>query len=162
MCRLSWNLRASTSRNPRDSPGLWWDCFTFTLLDKMQWRVLVNFPKVWKIIYGRFCSIIIIIIIITVLITVLKNSYYKLYYKRSITSNRTVRNNRPDTVMLDKTVKLLLQHHQREVPEIHRYKTRARKDKTTESSPHITISIIHYGHYPKQITRQSETAQSSP
>lgn len=31
-----------------------------------------------------------------------------------------------------------------------------------ESSPHITISIIHYGHYPKQIVRQGETAQSSP
>jgi len=31
-----------------------------------------------------------------------------------------------------------------------------------ESSPHITISIIHYGHYPKQIVRQGETGQSSP
>jgi hypothetical protein len=54
--------------------------------------------------------------------------------------------------MLHKTIKLL-QHYQREAPEIYKYKTRARKDMATESSPHITINIIHYGHYPQQITR---------
>jgi hypothetical protein len=64
--------------------------------------------------------------------------------------------------MPDKTIKHLLQRYQREGPEIYRYKTRARKDVVRESSPHITISIIHYGHYPEQITRQCETAQSSP
>jgi len=63
--------------------------------------------------------------------------------------------------MHDKTIKHL-QHHQREAPEIYRYKTRASKDMAIESSPHITISIINYGHYLIQITRQCETAQSSP
>jgi hypothetical protein len=36
---------------------------------------------------------------------VLGNSYYELYYNRSIRTDQTVHNNRPDRVMLDKTTK---------------------------------------------------------
>jgi hypothetical protein len=37
--------------------------------------------------------------------SVLQNSSYKLYYDRSITTERNIHNNRPGTVMLDKTIK---------------------------------------------------------
>ena len=35
----------------------------------------------------------------------LENSYYTLYYNRSVTTDRTILNNRPDTVIHDKTIK---------------------------------------------------------
>ena len=36
---------------------------------------------------------------------VLENSHNKLYYDRSITTDQTAHNDRPDIVMLDKTIK---------------------------------------------------------
>jgi hypothetical protein len=37
--------------------------------------------------------------------SVLENSHYKLYYGRFIITDRTIHNNRPDIVILDKTIK---------------------------------------------------------
>ena len=47
---------------------------------------------------GHQCRIINVII-------VLENSSYRLYYDRSIINDQTTHNNRPDIVMLDKTIK---------------------------------------------------------
>jgi hypothetical protein len=69
----------------------------------------------------------------------------------------TVHNNRPDTVMFDKTIKQAYltdaatpqpsQHTHRETPEVHRLERRANKNMTTDNSLYSTVSTIHNRYY---------------
>lgn len=50
--------------------------------------------------------------------------------------------------------------HRREATEVYRLERRATKNIATENDLYNSISIIHNGHYHKQITREFKTAPS--
>jgi hypothetical protein len=100
---------------------------------------------------------------------------HKLYYDRSITTDRTVHDNRPDIVALDKAIKEAhlidaavpnsqhshpSQHHRRKAPEVqvHGPKRRARTNMATERRLYNTTSTIHGADYARQITRRFKAA----
>jgi len=94
-----------------------------------------------------------------------------MYSDRSITSDQTVHNNRPDVVTFDKTIKeaylvaisavtAFIQPHRQEAPEIYGPKRIGSKNMATECSLYSTISIIHK-YYTVSVMQQFETAPSS-
>ena len=77
------------------------------------------------------------------------------YYGRSIITDRTIRNNRPDIIILDSTIKeaylrdaAILKsqpshHHHREAPEVNKFGRRACKNMANEIGPYNASSTVH-------------------
>jgi hypothetical protein len=96
-----------------------------------------------------------------------------IYNDSSIIPTQTTHNNRPDIVILDKTIKEAHSihvaipnghpphhphHHHREAPEVYRLERRTYKIMAPEIGLHNTLSTTNNGHYSKQITQKFETA----
>jgi hypothetical protein len=94
--------------------------------------------------------------------------HHKLYHDRSIIPDWSIHNNRPDIVILDKTIQEAYLIHVAIPNSHHLYITLTKKlqkhtdlkDKAmaTENGLYNTTSTIHNGYYSKQITRKFKTA----